>query len=119
MLSGCSSSVTKTQYYTLQVNALSDQSTFVSETGNVKAAKAADSRIGGTKSKRIGIYPINMPTYTKYDGVVSLSESYQLNISRNHVWAGELDREATRVVTANIRKLSYLYGLRWMILLAH
>ena len=103
LLAGCSSSVVKTQYYTLQVRDMPNGF----DKKNTEREGIGVDRIVNDKAttKRIGIYPIKMPDYAKHDGIVSLSEANQISISRKHIWAGEFEREATRVLTANIRKL--------------
>lgn len=91
MVTACSSNVTKIERYGLNIM------------DEAPASWGPSTGINNTASaKTIVLYPIRLPSYLNTPSIVSRTETQKVRVSRGHVWAGDLESEATRVLGANL-----------------
>lgn len=105
MCVSCSNSVSKTHFYTLSILADPIHS---NRTSTMKKVRVPT----------VGVYPLRLPDYLKHNGIVTevhtnidvdkvnnILTPSKVMISKEQVWAGELDREATRILSVNLERL--------------
>ncbi len=85
---GCSSNGVKNQYYTL--HPLQD------------AAATGEVTIQGS----VGVGPIELPEALQSQAVVSYGERNEVLVAGNHLWAGDLKKAMSRVIAANLGRLT-------------
>lgn len=84
LVAGCAGGATPVVYYTLQPSTL--------------ATVMAES-----KAAEIGVGPVLLPDYLDRSALVTRVSPNQLRIHKGHHWAGSIQNEILRIVTANLK----------------
>lgn len=54
---------------------------------------------------KVGLGPVDLPTYLERDGILTFSDNNQLNYSQSHRWAEPLQENVLAVLQANLIRL--------------
>lgn len=98
ILVGCAGGQTKTHYYALQVG------------------EGVGLERSIPEGRSIGIGPIRLPSELDRQGLVSYTNSGELDVAAFHIWAGELDENLTAVLADAIGRYlgsSDVHGAPW------
>ena len=90
LLTGCSGSTPRTEFYTLNT---------------VENPFANDGAVASGQPVSIGIGPVVIPAVLNRPQIVTRTSPYKLQINEFHRWAARLDEDMARVVAENISVL--------------
>jgi len=88
LLTACSSSGPKTQYYSL----------FATKDLASSETTINDSRLS------FGVGPLTIPEYMDNPSIVSITNNQQVKVSGSHAWAGDLKAAMSRVLADNLAR---------------
>lgn len=87
LLAGCATSPVEGPFYYL-LSAQSEQSSAIE-----------------LDAFKVGLGPVDLPTYLERDGILTFSDNNQLNYSESHRWAEPLQENVLQVLQANMIRL--------------